>query len=125
VSGIIADCGYSSPKEILKSVIKDMKLPVGLAYFLVRLSARIYGGFDLEEVSATDAVKKANIPILFIHGEEDHYVPCEMSRISYEACASEKEILIVPGADHGMSYMTDTEKYVETFVGFMKKCLEA
>lgn len=125
VRGIIADCGYSSPKEILQSVIKDMKLPVGLAYFCVRLSARIYGKFDLHEVSAAEALAKTKIPVLFIHGEEDHYVPCEMSRKNYEACASEKELLIVPGADHGMSYMTDTEKYVETFVGFMKKYLEA
>ena len=125
VRGIIADCGYSSPKEILQSVIRDMKLPVGISYFLVKLSARIYCGFDLEEASATEAVAKTNIPILFIHGEDDKFVPCHMSLKNYEACASEKELLVVPGADHGMSYMTDTKKYVETFVGFMKKQLEA
>lgn len=125
VKGIIADCGYSSPKEILQSVIKDMKLSVGIAYFFVKLSARLYGGFDLEEASATEAVAKTKVPILFIHGEDDKFVPCDMSLKNYEACASEKELLVVPGADHGMSYMTDTKKYVETFVGFMKKQLEA
>lgn len=125
VCGIIADCGYSSPKEILQSVIKGMKLPVKLAYFFVRLSARIYGGFDLHAASATEAVAKSKVPILLIHGEEDSFVPCEMSRKNYEACASVKELLIVPGADHGMSYMTDTKRYVDTFVGFMKKYLEA
>lgn len=125
VRGIIADCGYSSPKEILQSVIKGMKLPVKLAYFFVRLSARIYGRFDLHAASATEAVAKSKVPILLIHGEEDSFVPCEMSRKNYEACASVKELLIVPGADHGMSYMTDTKRYVDTFVGFMKKYLEA
>ena len=124
VRGIIADCGYSSPKEILQSVIKGMKLSVGISYFLVKLSARLYGGFNLEEASATDAVAKTNVPILFIHGEDDTFVPCDMSRKNYAACASEKELLVVPGADHGMSYMTDTKKYVDTFVGFMKKQLE-
>ena len=125
VRGIIADCGYSSPKEILQSVIKGMKLPVRLAYFCVRLSASLYGGFRPEDASATEAVAKSKVPILFIHGEDDSFVPCHMSLTNYEACASKKEILIVPGADHGMSYMTDTKKYVDTFVGFMKKCLEA
>ena len=125
VRGIIADCGYSSPKEILQSVIKGMKLPVKLAYFFVRLSARIYGRFDLHAASATEAVAKSKVPILLIHGEEDSFVPCEMSRKNYEACASVKELLIVPGADHGMSYMTDTKRYVDIFVGFMKKYLEA
>ena len=125
VRGIIADCGFSSPKEILQDVIKGMKLPVKLAYFFVRMSAKLYGRFDLHEASATDALTKSKTPVLFIHGEADSFVPCYMSQKNYEACASEKELLIVPGADHGMSYMTDTERYVDTFVGFMKKHLEA
>ncbi len=124
VRGIIADCGYSSPKEILRHVIKGMKLPVGPVYSLVRLSAKIYGGFDPDETSAEEALAKAKVPVLLIHGEDDSFVPCSMSRKNHEACASEKELLIVPGADHGMSYMTDTKKYVETFVGFMKKYIE-
>jgi len=125
VKGVIADCGYSSPKEILQSVIKGMKLPVAPTYFLVRLSAMIYGRFDPDSVSAEEMLKKAKIPVLLIHGEDDGFVPCEMSRRNYEACASEKEILIVPGADHGMSYMTDTPKYVATFTGFMQKYFES
>lgn len=121
VKGVIADCGYSSPKEILQSVIKGMRLPVKLVYPLVRLSAKIYGGFDPDSISATEALVNAKVPILFIHGEADSFVPCEMSRENYEACASEKELFIVPGADHGMSYMTDTPGYVEHFKGFLQK----
>ena len=125
VKGIIADCGYSSPKDILQSVIKDMKLPVKFTYFFVRLSAIIYGGFDPESFSAEEMLKNAKVPILFIHGEGDRYVPCEMSRKNYVACASEKELLLVPGADHGMSYMTDTPRYVEKFKGFLIEHFEA
>ena len=91
----------------------------------MRLSARIYGRFDPDSVSAEEMLKKAKIPVLLIHGEDDGFVPCEMSRRNYEACASEKEILIVPGADHGMSYMTDTPKYVATFKGFLQKHFES
>ena len=125
VKGIIADCGYSSPKDILKSVIKKMKLPVGPTYFLVRLSARIYGGFDPASVSTCDALAVSKVPVLLIHGEEDDFVPCEMSRRNYEACASEKELFIVPGANHGMSYVTDMPRYVETFKGFLQRHFES
>lgn len=121
IKGVIADCGYSSPKEILQSVIKGMKLPVRLAYFFVRLSARLYGKFDPNSVSAKDALIKAKIPVLFIHGEADSFVPCEMSKKNFQACVSEKELFLVPGADHGMSYMTDTAGYVERFKGFLQK----
>jgi len=124
VVGVIADCGYSSPKEILKSVIKGMKLPPKLVYPLVRMSARLYGHFDPDSASATEALKHAKIPVLMIHGEDDSFVPCEMSRMNYDACASEKEILIIPGADHGMSYVIDRETYVERFVGFLNKHFE-
>lgn len=125
VKGIIADCGYSSPKEILQAVIRSMKLPVKPTYFLVRLSAKIFGRFDPDSVSAGEALAHAKVPVLFIHGEADNFVPCEMSKRNYEVCASEKEIFIVPGADHGMSYMTDTPGYVAKFKGFLQKHFEA
>lgn len=124
VVGVIADCGYSSPKEILQSVLKGMKLPVKLVYPLVRMSAKLYGKFDPDSASVPEALKNAKVPVLIIHGEEDSYVPCEMSRLNYEACSSEKELLIIPGADHGMSYMIDEETYVERFVGFLNKHFE-
>lgn len=120
VKGVIADCGYSTPKDILRSVIRMMKLPVGLAYWFVRLSAKIYGKFDLESASATEALAKCKVPVLFIHGEADDFVPCEMSRVNYEACASEKELFTVPGAGHGMSYLTDIDGYIGKFRGFLQ-----
>ena len=121
VKGVIADCGYSTPKDILQTVIKMMKLPVRLAYPFVKLSAKIYGKFDLEGASATEALAKCKVPILFIHGEADELVPCEMSRTNYEACASEKELYTVAGAGHGLSYLTNVEAYMDKFRGFLRK----
>ena len=121
VKGVIADCGYSAPKDILQAVIKMMKLPVRLAYPIVRLSAKIYGKFDLESASATEALAKSKVPILLIHGEADELVPCEMSRTNYEACNAEKELFTVPGAGHGMSYLTNVEDYMGKFRGFLEK----
>ena len=41
VVGIVADCGYSSPKAIIKKVIREMHYPVFPTYFLVRLVPQI------------------------------------------------------------------------------------
>lgn len=125
VKGVIADCGYSTPKDILQTVIRIMKLPVRLAYPVVKLSAKIYGKFDLEGASATEALAKCKVPILFIHGEADELVPCEMSRTNYEACASEKELYTVAGAGHGLSYLTNVEAYMGKFKGFLQKYFDA
>ena len=112
VIGILADCGYSSAKEIIKVVIRQMGLPVELSYPFVKLAARIYGGFDLEECSPVEMVKKCAVPVIFFHGEDDAFVPCQMSRDNFEACASRKALVTVPGAGHGLSYLVAPEKYL-------------
>ena len=53
-----------------------------------------------------DALRKNKVPVLFIHGQDDSFVPVSMTKENYEACVAPKEILIVPGAIHGMSYPT-------------------
>ena len=121
VKGIIADCGYSTPKDILSEVIKKMHLPVAPVYFLIRLSGRIFGGFDVEGASAREALQSCEVPVLFIHGEADDFVPCQMSKDNFDACKGEKELFLVPSAGHGMSYMTDTEEYVKRFKGFLQR----
>lgn len=124
VRGVMADCGFSSPKEILQEVIKQMKFPLRITYFFVRMSARIYGHFDPEEASAVEALKNAKVPVLIIHGDDDRFVPSRMSRDNYEACASAKEILIVPGAGHGLSYCVDAKAYEKAVEDFMDRVLD-
>ena len=109
VRGIIADCGYTSPRDILKKVIRQCHLPVAPIYFLVRLGARAFGRFDPEAASAARALEKCRVPVLFIHGEADNFVPCDMSRENYVHCAAPKALITVPGADHGFSYLVDRE----------------
>ena len=81
----------------------------------------MFGHFDLEDGDTEEALRKCKVPVLFIHGEDDRLVPCEMSRRNYEACASEKMIFTVPEAGHTLSYMVDCEGYRETVSAFMKK----
>lgn len=111
VIGVLADCGYDSAKNIIKKVIRDMKLPPALAYPFVRLGARLYGHFDLEETSPLEAMKTCTVPVMLFHGESDDFVPCQMSRNIYDACHSKKRLITVPGAGHGLSFPTDPESY--------------
>ena len=112
VIGVLADCGFTSAKDIIQVVIKDMGLPLKLSYFFVKLGAKLYGGFDLEEISACEEVKKATVPVIFFHGEDDAFVPCYMSKINYEACPTRKKLVTVPGAGHGLSYPVSKEPYL-------------
>ena len=112
VIGILADCGYHSQKEIQMKVIREMGLPPKLSYPFVKLAARIFGGFDLEETTPMEALKHCRVPVIFFHGEEDGFVPCYMSQRMYEACPTRKCICTIPGADHGLSYPVDPERYL-------------
>lgn len=118
VIGVIADCGFTSAKEIIQVVIRQMGLPRTILYPFVRLGARLYGHFDLEETSALEALKSCNIPVIFFHGEDDAFVPCEMSRINYAACTSRKMLVTVPKAGHGLSYPTQPERYLNALQDF-------
>ena len=125
VACIVADCGYTSPKAIIKKVIREMHYPVFPTYALVRLGGMLFGGFDIEEYSAVQAMEKCNIPVLFIHGDDDRFVPCDMGRENHRHCRAEgKKLLIVPNAGHGMSYMSDKRAYLGTVSEFLKSALE-
>lgn len=118
VIGILADCGYTSAKDIIKIVIKGMKLPPNLAYPFVKLGARLYGHFNLEEDSPIKAVKNAKVPIIYFHGKADDFVPCYMSEQNYAATTSKKEIITVEGAGHGLSYPSHPQEYLAAVTKF-------
>ncbi|MBE6729786.1 MAG: alpha/beta hydrolase [Ruminococcaceae bacterium] len=118
VIGVLADCGFSSAKEIIKKTIKEMNLPPNLAYPLVYLGAKIYGNFNLNESNAVEAVKKAYLPIIYFHGESDNFVPCEMSKINYNATISKKKLITIKKAGHGLCYLVEPDTYVKELSNF-------
>lgn len=118
VYGVLADCGFTSASDIIKKVMRQIHLPAVLLYPVVKLGAKIFGGFDLEESSPIDALAKCKIPVIFYHGEADDFVPCEMSRQNYENCPTKKKLVTIPGAGHGLSYPVAPEKYINTLKEF-------
>lgn len=123
VRGIIADCPYSSPKAIIQKVCTDLKLPARLIYPFVKLGALLFGHFHLEESSAIAAVKHTKVPILLIHGQDDHFVPCQMSVDIQNSCASMITLTTIPDAGHGLSYLTAPEKYEKATMEFVERIL--
>ncbi len=122
VKGILADCGYSSPRAIIKKVCFDLPRRMHILYLFTSLSAELFGRFDPDSGSAVGAVSNTDLPILLIHGEADGFVPCEMSREIAEACASPVRLEIFPGADHGASWFADPERYRRAVKEFLESC---
>lgn len=123
VKGILADCGYSSPKAILRTVMKSMHYPVGITYWMAKTGARIWGGFDLEETSALEALKETQIPVLLIHGDDDRFVPCSMSEECQKVGRDRIELVKIQGAGHGLCYCTDVKDYEIAVRNFCEKVL--
>jgi pimeloyl-ACP methyl ester carboxylesterase len=118
----MADCGYSSTEDILKKVIRQINLPVWLMYPLIRLGGIVYGGFDIKKGSPMEAAKHATVPIVFLHGDADDFVPHDMSVKVHEVCVSPKKMVTIKGAGHGLAFPVDRKGYVEALREFEQEC---
>ena len=118
VKAILADCGYSSPGQIIRLVMERQGLPAKLIYPFMRLGARLFGHFNLEETSPVKAMAKCTVPVIFFHGADDDFVPCEMSQENYDACGCQKVLSVIPGAAHCLGCLVDTEGYLDTLNKF-------
>ncbi len=122
VHGIIADCGFTSPHDIWKHTAeKSLKIPYNLHGILAGEMFRKKTNMRPSDYSTIEAVSVCAAPILFIHGSEDKVVPVEMTYKNYVACTAKKRLLIVPGADHGMSYYCEKERYEQEVSAFFKE----
>lgn len=121
VCGIIADCPYSSPKEIILKVCASMGLPPRFCYPLIYFGALIFGSFNLTECDALRGAKNAKVPVLLIHGEADDFVPIEMSRRIADENHEMVRLYTFPGAGHGLSYMVSCEEYTQIAVDFINE----
>ena len=126
VKGVIADCGFTSAAEQFKHVLKrDYHLPPFPFLYTANFLSRIFAGFSFFDVNAAKEVKKSELPLLIIHGEDDDFVPVKFGRKIYEASASkDKQIITVKGARHGMSYLNDEERCRRILTGFLKNVFE-
>ena len=124
VKGIIADCGFTSPWEILKHQLKSLyKLPPFPFLYTTDILSKIFAKYGFKQRSTLYSMKNNKIPTLFIHGKADNFVPTRMSVENYEVCASKKDILLVENAGHGLSYIVDKDACEKKLLEFFDECL--
>lgn len=122
VHGIMADCGFTSPKAIWQHVAqKNLHISYGIHGKIADAICRRKIQMGAGDFSTVDALRNTEIPVLFVHGTDDHFVPVEMTYENYKACVSPKRMLIVPGADHAMSYYVDKKRYENAVLDFWKE----
>lgn len=121
----VADSPYSSVYELFEYQLDRMfHLPSFPVLPTTGLVTNYKAGYNFKEASALEQVKKAEIPILYIHGGSDTFVPTEMTEKLHENTKSESEMMIVPEASHGESIVLDREGYIETLNQFLNKHLD-
>ena len=118
VHGIIADCGYTSAVDIWKHVAKNLHLSYGICGGPAGKLAEKRLQMAMDSESCPQALSRCHVPVLFVHGTDDRFVPIEMTYENYKACAAPKRLFIVPGAEHGMSYLVDPKGYENALKAF-------
>ena len=112
VKAIIADCAFTSAYDVFSHILKrDYHIPKFPIMNVTEMMTKKKAGYGYKDVNTLEEVAKTKVPILFIHGDIDDFVPVWMTEKNYEACNSEKELLLVKGADHAEAYYTDTQAY--------------
>lgn len=125
VKGIIADCGFTSPAQIISSVYRSViHLPGWISLWVAGIFTRIFAGFGLWEKDTRKILKNSRYPVLLIHGGEDGFVRCEMSKEAFAECKEPKKLLIVEKADHGLSFVVDGFSYTAAIMEFLDNYLE-
>ncbi len=123
--GIVADCGFTSPGEIISKVFKQQThVPAWPFIWATALFARVFAGFGLWEKSSIRTLAHSKLPVVLIHGLADDFVPCDMTKRSYEACTAKKELLLVEGAGHAVSYLKAEKEYRSLVTAFLERVLE-
>ena len=125
VRGIVADSGYVSPYEAASTIWRNRTpFPARFAMWLLDRFARLFAGFDLRGADASEALGKTERAVLFLHGTRDATVPSYFSKRACEACGSEATLVLVEGAGHCMSYLTDRERVEAALRAFVDKRLQ-
>ena len=122
VKVIIADCGYTSVWDEFAYQLDDLfSLPEFPILNVSSIVSKIRAGYFLGEASSIEQVKKSKTPILYIHGDQDDFVPYYMMEELYNATSSEKEMLTIKGAEHAKASEVDPETYWTTVNNFINK----
>lgn len=120
----VADCPYTSALDEFDHVAKSAGVKyTGTILKAINAMNKRFAGYDFKETDVRNAVKNAKVPMLFVHGKEDDFVPTRMGVELYEICTNEKELYLVDNAIHAQSIKTDEVGYHKKLDAFIEKYL--
>ncbi len=120
--GIIADCGFTSPRAILTYVLKS-RFHLGAFPLMpcMKLICRLCAHFDIDGCDTRAILKQCRLPVVLVHGEADNFVPASMSRENYAACTGLKQLVTVADAGHAESYLVQPQRLQEMLRRFVQE----
>ena len=120
---VISDCAYTSADEQFISVANSVGITrtANLAFSIFNEMNKRLAGFDIKDTDVRPNVREAKVPMLFVHGDADDFVPTRMVYELYEACPTEKDLLIVEGAAHAESILIGMDAYKAKMKEFIAK----
>ena len=122
VKAIVADCAYTSAWDEFSYQLETyLKVPSSYILNVTNMVTKLKAGYSLKEASALESVKKATVPILFIHGDKDKFVPYSMMDKLYDATNSPKEKLTIEGGEHANSDLVSPFLYWLTVEDFLNQ----
>lgn len=122
VHGVIADSAFISPYSLFRYIVKrDLKLPTFPFLYAMEAICKEKAGFGFSDYSTLEALDDCTRPVLFIHGADDVLVPVDMAEANYDVCHTEKELVIIDGAQHALGYYVDKEKCEEAVRSFLDR----
>lgn len=120
----VEDCGYTSVWDQFEKELKGVfHLPAFPLLYITSWICQIQNGWNFHEASALEQVKKCRLPMLFIHGGKDDFVPTAMVYRLYDAKPQPKALWIAPETDHAHSYRDYPQEYTEKVRTFVLPCL--
>lgn len=123
---IISDCAYTGALDEFENVVKSFGILAAkpILWVFNKMNIR-FAGFDLKETDVRNSVVNAKVPILFIHGEEDDFVPLKMAQELYKICGAPlKKIKTFKNASHAESLMKNEKEYLKTVDEFIDENLK-
>lgn len=119
VMGAIADCGYTSVESELKYQFRIHHAPTFPVLNIASLISKVVIGYGYKEASSVHQLKKNHLPMLFIHGEQDHFVPFNMLNEVIISNAGSSQRLVVHNATHANSYRVAPHEYETAIKKFL------
>ena len=67
-----------------------------------------------------EKVRELDLPVLFVHGTGDRYVPARFSQALYDACVAPKRLLLIENGSHNNSLWVGGQQYGHALSDFFR-----